>query len=266
MRGAIAGIARLRRPAAPPSSATPTTKDLQSPTPPRRALRRPSAAAATSPARSGWIARWFGLSGRRSAPSRRLSFPDDGSPDFTPEKYPGLSAEACAILNTPVEECPPEVLRILLTALANDIADQLPPELGLSDPETLFATLWGRLAGPLGEAHAAPDVEAAAPPDEAPATPADAVPDARLLPPDKRPEPQTPGSPDHGAIAGIAASAATAHVAVLPKPDCRRSRSRRHGRCQLVRECRTRVSRSLRDGQQHRPPPQRTYHTGAGPP
>jgi len=274
LRGAFAGVARLRRPAAPAFSPNAlAAENPPAPISPRqsRAPRRPRAAPpAPAPAQPGWIARWFGITPRQTA-LPRPAFPDDGGPDFTPEKNPGLSPEACAILNMPVEECPPEVLRILLTALAEHLVENLPPELGLTDPQTMFASLWGLLAGPLDEIP--PDAEAAEQPDETPALPMEAVPDAAPMPPDKRPDAKAAILPDSAAIAVATASPASPDTTVPPKPDRRRSRSLRHRWQRLFHRwqrlsccCQTFLSRSWRNAPRTLPPPRRLYYACAGPP
>ena len=263
VRGAFAGIARLRRPAAPPSGSTHSpTPDQDTATPPSRPRRpRPAPAA---PARPGWFARCFRLSPRRTAAARRRALADHDPAPFTPENHPGLSPEAYAILNMPVDECPPEILRILLTSLAQHIAASLPPELGLSDPQALFATLWGRLAEPPGEPE--PDSAPDAQPDAAAAAPASAEQDAPP-PPGNPPEAQAPTFPDRGANAGTTASADTWTATVPPKPDRDRGRPPRHRRPPLLHPSRTRCSGVRRQKtRQTLPPPRRAYNACAGPP
>src|SRR5487761_2628686 len=126
---------------------------------------------------------------RRPRPGDRA--PRAGSP-FTPEAYPGLSAEACAIFNTPVEKCDSDILRLVLAALALHIADAMPPELGMTDAKAVFSSLWGRLGADPGEAR--PDAPPAEAPTPAPATPKDAEPDAPGAP--KEAEPDAPDTPD----------------------------------------------------------------------
>lgn len=249
VRSAFAGISRAgsrRRPIAPaPGLDMPAPRRSATPTPPRRsrAPRRPLAGPPSSPSRAGWFARWFGL-----GPRHTRSFLDPGDGPFTPDSHPGLGPEACAILNMPVEECPPEILRILLTGLAQHIADNLPPELGLTDPEALFSTLWSRLAG-------APDE---APPDAAPAEqPGEAPAEAMVIPPDALPETPAPNATENAATPAIAASPA-ASALTLPRAD-RRRRS-------LRRACRALPRRGLAD-QRVLPPPRRIYYAAcAGPP
>ena len=98
---------------------------------------------------------------------------------LTPEAYPGLSPEACAILNTPLEECDPDVLRLVLCALAHHLADVLPPELGMTDGKAVFSALWGRLGALSGDASTA---AAAAPPARQPPPPTQEVVGAEASP------------------------------------------------------------------------------------
>ena len=119
----------------------------------RRPGRAPPPVPPPRPARPGWLARWFGRNRRQPALLGRPPFPDSDDAPFTPQAYPGLSPEACAILNTPVEDCDPEILRLLLAVLARHIADSMRPELGL-DAETLFSTLCDRLGTVPGDSRA----------------------------------------------------------------------------------------------------------------
>ena len=188
VRGAISGILRpgsRQRPAASPSATpAPAAAGLEPPAPPSRlriphqprvprrprAERRPRIARWSAPTqpiqptRSGWMARWFGRKPRQPASGPSLSATSDFQ--FTTEAYPELTPEACAILNTPVGDCDPELLRLMVSVFAAQLAAM--PELGLSDAKALFATLWQRLGAPLGDT--APD----AAPDAAPATTTDA--------------------------------------------------------------------------------------------
>ena len=129
-------------------------------------LRRPHARRSTHPRST--------LRGAASPAAAALPNSDDAP--FTPEACPGLSPDACALLNTPVEDCDPEILRVLLAVLARHIADTMSAELGM-DAEALFSTLCGRLCAAADEAApvAPPATEPAAPP---PPTSKHAVPNA----------------------------------------------------------------------------------------
>ncbi len=232
-----------------PSPTSAATGDRAPPTSAgrRHAPRRPHPAAPPQPTRPGRIARWFGRKPRRPAPSAHPPLPDSDNAPFTPETWPGLSPEACAILNTPVEECDPEILRLVLSIFAQHLANT--PALGLTDPNALFATLCQRLGAPPGDMPdtAPPEAPDEAPatgmqeaPDEAPATGMQEAPDAPPVSPHARPEPRQDGLPDRPATAARAVSAARAAseaaplAAVPPQPRRHRSRAPRHGRRRLL--------------------------------
>jgi len=99
--------------------------------------------------RAGWLARL--LPRRRLQPADAALLLADSDAPFTPETVPGLRPEICAILNTPLEDCDPEILRLLLAALAQSIADAMPPEAGMTDAGSVFSTLWSRLAPALDD-------------------------------------------------------------------------------------------------------------------
>ncbi len=114
-----------------------------------------------APARCGRLAHWLG----RRQPARRPPLPTRDDTPFTPEGYPGLSPEACALLNTPVGQLDPEALRAVVAAFAMHIADSLPPELGL-DAGALFSNFYDRLGADhdeVGPEPIVPPEDAAAP-------------------------------------------------------------------------------------------------------
>lgn len=232
VRGAIAGIARAatrRRPATTPPRPQ-AARNIETPAATRQARppRRPSAA---KPAQPGWIARRLGLGRQRS---RRPRLPSLGNAPFTPETCPGLTLQDCAFLNTPVEDCDPEVLRPLLSALAQHIAAALPPELGMSDPQAVFATLWGRLGCETTPAPAPPEHPDPAPPPSA--------------------EADVPAAPD-------SVASALQHSPDRTVPSHRRRPPPRNRR-QRVRGCRALLRRAAQ-----RPPMRRLcYAACAGPP
>lgn len=190
------------------------------------------------------------------------SFADDDPSPFTPEKFPNFSPEACALLNMPVEECPPEVLCILLAALAEHIAENLPPELGLSDPRAIFSILWDHMAVPLDQAE--PDTAPKQPLDEAPSAPAEAMPDAPPASPDHPPEADALAEADDAAHRVGAALAAVADG--IGPPDAGRRRARHRRRLRLSR-CFIIFSNPVRGNRQRGPPsPPRLYYACAGPP
>ena len=225
VRTVIAGgsaLARgLRRPAAPQSRrAPPAPRGPAAPPAPKqpRAPRRPRAASSVQlpqAARSGWMARWFGRNRRQPALDSQPPLPDSDDAPFTPEVYPGLSPEVCAFLNTPVEECDPDLMRVVLAMLARHIADSMPPELGM-DVEALFSTLYGRLGAEPGEAGA--DAPPAEEPSPAPATLTAASP---------TPEIESHGTePAEDAVTATSVATVTTSDAASPAgPGVRRNRS-----------------------------------------
>ena len=166
--------------------------------------RRPRTAPPAPPApqsRPGWLARILGRSPARPVPASQTPFLDDPDAPFTPETYPGLSQEFCAILNTPLEELDPEILRRLVAAFAATVARAMPPNAAMPDAASLFSTVWDRLAGVLDAATpdalppdaAAPDAPPAdAPPADALPAPAEALPRAPRIAPDPPPAASSP--------------------------------------------------------------------------
>ena len=182
--GGIALTGRLRGPAAPQPSRTPPSPRNPAPASQRSpAPRRPRTAPpapSPRPARTGWLARWFGRTRLRPASLARLALPDSDHARFTPEAYPHLSPEVCEFLNTPVKDCDPDLLGLVLHMLAQHITETMPPELGL-DARALFSTLCDRLAPPPDETW--PDAPADDAPSPAPAAPEQGEPDAPAAPP-----------------------------------------------------------------------------------
>ena len=276
--GGIALTGRLRRPAAPrPGRNPPAPRDPSAPPTPRRkpTPRRPRAAAPVPPprpARAGWLARWFGANRCRPASPARPPLPDRDDTPFTPEAYPGLGPEVCAVLNTPVEECDPDLLRLVLAVFVRHIADSMPPELGM-DAEALFSGLWGRLGAVPGAAG--PDAPPAEQPPPTPLAPKDAEPDAPPAPPVTPLQPPGTEASDNAAAAPIVAREAAPIVAREAAPDAaspiapayRRSRPLL-GSSRPFRRCRRSDFRGGRPGASQRLPPQRRlcYAACAGPP
>ena len=197
VRSAVTGgiaLARGRR----SSTAPHPNRNPPAPRKPR-APRAPTAATSVRAARRGWIAGWFGLAGRLPLPSRRppAAFPDDNAP-YTPETHPGFSPEVCELLNTPVEDCDPNELHIVLAVFAQHLAESLPPELGM-DAKALFGRLWGRLGAPQAEAWP-DDAPAGEPPSPAPTTPEHAAPDAPPPIPAQQPAPADEAVPQAAGV------------------------------------------------------------------
>lgn len=249
--GGITFAARLRRPATPPSGRNPVPAAAQAaPAPKRpRAQRRPRSTPVAAPARPGWFARWFGPGRSRRAPFLRARRPDNDAP-FTPKAYPNLPPEFCAILNTPVEECDPVLVRLLFAALAQHLAASMPPEADMTEAQKAMAKLWGELIAKFAEAG--PDVPpaeaaAAAAPDAPPVSPASLAAE----------QPAPANGPAATAIAGLPAP-------VLPRYPG--SQSFRNRRSRVLRCPGARLRRGVRDAR-HRPPARRhCYAACAGPP
>ena len=275
MRGVIAGgiarVGRLRRQRGQESSHTPAEpRGTVAPPAPRRPRlpRRPSAAAPVPPPRRpGWFARWFGPRRCQPASPARPALPGSDDAAFTPDAWPGLSPEARAFFNTPVEDCDPEILRLLLAALAGHIADAMAGELGM-DAKALFSTLCSRLAPALGETR--PDAPPAAEAAQAPTTPEHAAPDAAATPPI-----QAQGTEPVDAATAVAATRNTGPDGIFaPAPVFRRDRRLvhagrpfRHRRRPPVDRGRLGFHRFLPGTPRALPPPQRLcYAACAGPP
>jgi hypothetical protein len=72
-------------------------------------------------------------------------FRDAGDAPFSPEAFPELSAKACAILNTPAEECDPAILEQAFAVLAELLAALMAAEPARSDPRSALAVVRDRL-------------------------------------------------------------------------------------------------------------------------
>jgi hypothetical protein len=270
VRHAAAGgiaLAGLRRPAASqPSRPGAERREPALARPAQARVRRQPKAAAlvppSRPARSGWLAGWFGRTrqaqaARSPSPSRRA----DPAP-FTQATHPGLSAEACAFFNTPAEDCDPAILRLLLAALAEQIAERMGPAQGM-DAETLFSTLCGRLG--TDPVAAAPD----APPADA-AVPAQAPAAAAADPAEPAPDQAAAADPPAGteACAAVICESTPAAAPLVPRRSpldagggsFRPRRRPRHDRCQ------SRLHRRFRDRPRAPPPRRLSYAACAGPP
>ena len=154
LRGAFGSIALTgnRRPAVPRAARRGAgPRDSAAPSTPRppRAPRPPLAAAPPQP-RPGWLARLFGRKPRQhatAAPGRRAT---GRNGPFAAGSHPRLSPEERAFLNTPLEQCDPALLRIVVAVVARHIANSMPPGLGMSDDAVVFDQLWSRFSARLG--------------------------------------------------------------------------------------------------------------------
>ncbi len=149
-------------------------------------------------------------------PSRKLA-----NFELTGEAFPELSPEARAFFNTPLEECDPALLGIVLEALAELIAGSMTPREGMRDMRDVFLALSSRMeavSGEVGDAPpAAPPEVAAAPADSAAA---DAI-DPQVASPDLpgpalRRDSAAPPSEGTAVAQGAAASAAPDQAATAP--------------------------------------------------
>lgn len=134
----------------------------------------PSPTAPSAPKRATPPRRKRGGMSRREV--RRFLRRLDGDTPFTPEAFPGMSPEACAFFNTPLEECDPAMVEASLAALAQLLAPMVPAEAGMGDADAVLTYLWGRVGGafppPATDAPAEPEPAAAIEPTpDAPASP-----------------------------------------------------------------------------------------------
>lgn len=262
VQGVIAGITRRSQKPAPPSDPTSQpAQDKQAPAKPRQpsAPRRPHSAPPATP-RPGWFARWFG---RRPRQPEALDPGECTDTRFTPETCPGLSPEACALFNTPVEDLDSDTLQVLLAALVHMVAASLPAELGMQ-PQAVFDTYWERL-------RPEPEVtEPDAPPPEQPDPPP--VPQDQAEPDVSPLQPVPAQRRKHAAATEPpVASATTPHPAGPAEPFSRPGRTRpdrgRWPRSRRSPALRRPFGRRRASGDAHHPPVRRLcYAACAGPP
>jgi hypothetical protein len=155
-----------------------TTPDADKPA----AARQAHAPRPPSRTRTGVLARLFRR--RRTVAVRPEQSHELSDSDVIDEAFPDLCPEARAFFNTPLDECDPELLGIVLEALAEVIARTMAPQEGMSDARDVFLALRGRLAAVQGEPGGAPP--AALP--EAAGAPADSAAAATMDPQAASPE------------------------------------------------------------------------------
>jgi hypothetical protein len=288
------------------SSTTPDyapAQNPQSPSAPRQARvpRRPSASL-PAPSLPRWLASLLTRRHHQFASVSRPAYLNQADAPFTPQAYPQLSPQACAVLNTPLQDCDPKTLELLLSAFAQHISDLASPEAGMTDPRATLPNLWQRISTVLNDTKT--DTSWPATPDTAPATATDAVPLVPVLSPHppahspptgpttasakdaSRPSPVPlagPPASDHPADATITAPApqttpeiAAPSVSVVhgSRALSNRGRSFRSYTQPSARWCRSpfRCCRALfppgvRDGLPCLPPPWRLYYAACtGPP
>ena len=301
--------AALRRPAVPQTSRNhaatqaPAPRQVRGPSRPRTPSTSPALRERSPAKRAGkgaatlrppWLARLLARRHHRLAPVSRPAFRNRGDIHFTPQAFPQLSPQACAVLNTPLKDCDPKTLNLLVSAFTQHINQLMSPEAGIADPTAAFPNLLHCLSTALDDAKA--DTSAPATPKAAPATLPGAVPDAPVASPHP-PVQAPPTAPTRQwtnralrvsplPLSGLPASdqqAATITIAAphtppdIPAPsgpvvhrsrwfryDTRSFGPRRRSR---FRRCRALFPRSLRDNLQSRSPPWRLYYAACtGPP
>ena len=89
---------------------------------------------------------------------------------FTAEAFPDLTPAAREFFNTPVEDCDPDMLGLVLEALAGTIAGMMAPRDGMRDARDVFLALNSRLGALTGGTQGTPPETITA----APAAPVDA--------------------------------------------------------------------------------------------
>jgi len=213
---------------------------------------------------------------------RRPACLNQADTPFTPETHPQLSPKACAVLNTPVKDCDPKTLELLVSTFTQYINQVMSPETGSMDPQAVLPNLWHRLSTTLADTDL--DVSLPAAPQPVPATLADEVPDAPVAsphPPAPLTGPTMPSAKDASRLSplplpGLPASDPLAEAitttAAAPKtpPDfAARSAPVRHAslRRRLFRRRRASFLGSRSDKLQCLPPPWRLYYAACtGPP
>ena len=173
-----------RRPAVPQTSRDrPAAQDPEAPSAPSRvhARRRPRTALPAPLSLPPLLARLLARRHCRPAAASRPAYLNRADTPFTPEAFPQLSPKACAVLNTPVKDCDPKTLELLVSALVQHINQVMSPEARITDPAARFPDLWHRISTMLDDTKA--DTSLPPTPQPVPATPANAIPDAPLASP-----------------------------------------------------------------------------------
>ncbi len=105
--------------------------------------------------------------------------------------FPNLTPAAREFFNTPLEDCDPAMVGLVLEALAEAIAGMMTPQDGMQDARDVFLALSSRLGALTGGTHGTP-------PETVPADPAAAADPATLAAPDatgpQAASPDLPGS------------------------------------------------------------------------
>ena len=206
LRSVVAG--RPHRPPSGPDSRTAPNADSLPVARPASAPRQPGRA------RKGGLARLFRRRPMAAVPEQYREPPDL---QFTAEAFPALSPEARAFFNTPLEDCDPAMLGVVLGALAELITGSMTPREGMQDAQDVFLALSSRMATVTGGAVQAPP--AALP--EAAAAPADLAATAAI-----DPQAASAESPRPSAAAPRPSAAAPRPSAAAPRPSAAAPRPR----------------------------------------
>jgi len=153
----------------------------QAPTPERVPVPRRPRPALPAPLRLPPLLAHLLASHRRPVAARRSACLNHGNKPFTPEAFPQLGPKACAVLNTPLKDCDPKTLELLVSALAQHINQVMSPESGITDPAAALPNLWHRISTALDDTDAETSLPAKQ--EAVPTTPADALPDAPVASP-----------------------------------------------------------------------------------
>jgi len=136
-----------------------------------------------------WLAHLLAARRQRCpAATSRPACLSQGDIHFTPQAFPQLSAKACAILNTPLKDCDPKTLKLLVSAFTQHVTQVMSPEAGVADRAAAFPNLLHRLNAALADTNT--DASLSITPQAAAATPTDAMPDAPIASP--QPPPTAP--------------------------------------------------------------------------
>ena len=244
--------AALRRPAVPETSRDHAA--AQAPAPTRVRVPRSRHAAVSAPLRLPHrLARLLLARRHHPAAGSRPAFRNQGDKPFTPQAFPQLSPKACAILNTPIEDCNPKTLEPVFSTVAQHIGELMSPEAGVTDPQAILPNLWRRIGTALADTNA----------DTCLSTTLRAAPPTAPTRQWTNHAPKTAQTPPPLAGRGWGEGAGMLGRSLRSSTQSFARRRPRH-----VRRCRTFVhGRGVRDGLQCLPPPRRLCHAASsGPP
>jgi len=181
--GGIALAGALWRPTISQTSRDhPTAQDPQAPAPRRAPVPHPPCPALPAPlSLPPLLAHLLARRHHRSTHVSRPACLSQGDAPFTPEAFPQLSPKACAVLNTPVKDCDPRTLDLVVSTFAQYINQVMSPEAATTDPQAVLPNLWHRISTALADTRA--DTPLPATPEAVPATPDDPAADAPVASP-----------------------------------------------------------------------------------